>query len=119
MKCSSICFFLILFVCFCSKGQSNFTALSSVKQETVADTTKKVQIVFMPFINQYHLNGISNSALKTVPSTYYFNSLGFFCRKELQIERTLKFPVKFRLGSVSYTDHLEGKGIGTRQPFIY
>ncbi len=35
--------------------------------------------------------------------------LAFFCRLELKIEKTTKFPVKFRLGDVEYVDRLEGK----------
>ena len=33
----------------------------------------------------------------------------FFCRLEYQLERKSDVPFKFRLGSVSYVDWLEGK----------
>lgn len=47
--------------------------------------------------------------LRVIPSNYYSSTLGFFCRKELQVEKTVKFQVKFRLGSVTYCDAMEGK----------
>jgi len=45
-------------------------------------------------------------------SCYSYKDLAFFCRIEVQLENTVKFPVKFRLGSVDYVDYLEGKGMG-------
>ena len=35
-----------------------------------------------------------------------------FCRIEDQVGRAAQFPLKIRLGSVAYTDAMEGKGIG-------
>ena len=46
-------------------------------------------------------------------SCYSYKDLAFFCKIEVQLENTVKFPVKFRLGSVDYVDYLEGKGMGT------
>ena len=46
---------------------------------------------------------------RLLPSDYYSSNMGFFCKKELQIEKAIRFPVKFRLGSVAYCDAMEGK----------
>jgi len=44
---------------------------------------------------------------------YSYEDLAFFCKIEVQLENAVKFPVKFRLGSVDYVDYLEGKGKGS------
>jgi len=44
-----------------------------------------------------------------VPGNFYAKQLPFFCSKELQVQKTVGFPIKFRIGSVEYCDRLEGK----------
>ena len=44
-----------------------------------------------------------------LPKDYYVKKLPFFCRKELQIERSTKIHIRFRVGSVEYCNKLEGK----------
>lgn len=39
----------------------------------------------------------------------YVEQLGFFCKKELQLDKLIAVPVRFRLGSKEYVDRLEGK----------
>ena len=46
---------------------------------------------------------------QAVPMLYAFDHLAFFCKIEVQLEKAIKFPVKFRLGDVQYVDKLEGK----------
>lgn len=48
-------------------------------------------------------------SIRMLPANYYAANLGFFCKKEIQIQKAIKLPVKFRLGTVEYTDKLEGK----------
>jgi len=42
--------------------------------------------------------------------TAYYNHLGFMCRQELKLEKATKTSFRVRLGSVEYTDRMEGKG---------
>ncbi|MGJ7032746.1 hypothetical protein [Niabella hirudinis] len=41
--------------------------------------------------------------------TAYYNCLGFMCRQELKLEKATKTSFRLRLGSVEYTDRMEGK----------
>jgi hypothetical protein len=57
---------------------------------------------------------MSKESIKIVPirllaQDYYASNVGFFCKKEILLQKTIKIPVKFRLGSVRYCDALEGK----------
>ena len=48
-------------------------------------------------------------SLRVLPSDYYSSHVGFFCKKELQVQNVVKVPVRLRLGSVAYCDAMEGK----------
>ncbi len=42
-------------------------------------------------------------------SNYQTLGWGFFCKKEWEFEKATKIPIRFRLGTVEYTNRLEGK----------
>jgi hypothetical protein len=52
---------------------------------------------------------LSKPVFMPVAKDYYKNCLGFFCKKEIQLEKSIALPLRFRLGSVEYTDYMEGK----------
>jgi hypothetical protein len=52
---------------------------------------------------------LSTQPIIVISSNFYTQNFGFFCKKELQLEKAIKLPLKFRLGSVDQCDWLEGK----------
>lgn len=49
------------------------------------------------------------SLARLLPANFYTQNFGFFCKKELAVEKYLKVPLRVRLGSVQQCDYLEGK----------
>lgn len=44
-----------------------------------------------------------------VPVNFATCRWGYFCKQELRLEKQIRIPIKFRLGSIEYTNWLEGK----------
>ena len=63
-----------------------------------------------PAIQQVPVNTLSISASRPLLSPgFYAANLGFFCKQEIKLEKVIKVPFKFRLGSVQKCDAMEGK----------
>ncbi|HRI20496.1 MAG TPA: hypothetical protein PLA68_06060 [Panacibacter sp.] len=86
-----ICFFINLLLI------TGFAAAAQLRNDTASTAKKNLP------------DSIKYFPLSIVPSNYYSSKLGFFCKKELQLQKLAKFPVKFRLGTVEYCDKMEGK----------
>lgn len=73
----------------------------SFKTKHTVDTTR----LFLPrsFMRNIPLQN------NMLPGNHYTANLGFFCKKELIIEKATKVPIRFRLGSLNYCNQLEGK----------
>lgn len=71
------------------------------KKINIPDTTKLI------------LSGVFISGTYThnniLSPNYYTANMGFFCKKELAIEKATKIPLRFRIGSLGYCNQLEGK----------
>lgn len=48
-------------------------------------------------------------SLRPLPQNFYNQQLGFFCKKELMLQKKTLLPLFFRLGSKEYVDYLESK----------
>lgn len=44
-----------------------------------------------------------------VPADFYSSRLSFFCRTEWKLEKATSLSLRFRFGSLQYTDYLEQK----------
>ena len=54
-------------------------------------------------------SGINPEVRAILQGSFYYNCLGFFCKKEIQIEKMTTLPFRFRLGSLAYVNYLEQK----------
>ena len=51
----------------------------------------------------------NSKLLHPLPQNFYNQSLGYFCKKEVQLQKLTTLPIYIRLGSKEYVDYLERK----------
>ncbi len=111
MRTTVICLFINFFVCTAAKSQQIIPSTIN------ADTPAKYISHETNLLNSFILPA-KVYPVKTISPSYITSDIGYFCKKELQLEKALKFPVKMRLGSMDYNDKMENKSwtrVGTAQ----
>jgi hypothetical protein len=97
MKKSEILFFCMIFVANAVFAQQNSIKLNSIKHFGKIYSYSPIP------------SGLINLNKIIVPANFYVKNLGFFCKQELKFQAATQLPIKFRVGSVQYTDWMEGK----------
>ena len=126
---TKILFFCMIFVGKAVFGQQKIGKVLKINDLYTTNTAfKKIENPGLNIFN-YKFNKINTApAIISKPSAvfnsvtyslispnYYSQNFGFFCKKELQLEKVIRIPFKFRLGSVQQCDWIEGKaGAGVR-----
>jgi hypothetical protein len=96
-----ICLFIILLVCHRSVAVAQSNYISDTSTATI-NFRSEVFSLYNSAQPKYLV-----TPLNILPSNQYLRMIGFFCKKEIQFEKVIKMPVRFRLGSVAYTDRME------------
>ncbi len=123
-KIAKILFFCMIFVVNNISGQKSSIYYPIKKIEYWPDSIFKKSFKFStnnsfkrsdsPGTNQLQIFRptdyfINTASCRVISADFYTRNFGFFCKKELEFEKMTKIPFRFRLGSVRYTDYLEGK----------
>ena len=75
----------------------------------------KLNVIYFPVQlfdnNLYHYSSpiIVLYPVFSLSSNFYSNNLGVVCKKELQLDKLTPVQFRFRLGSLEYTNWMEGK----------
>jgi len=112
----------MIFVVRAAFGQKNEVNFYTYKGSYTAPVTDTPRICTMSLVKRegkYYIGfpakkdkvkqDCTTTSMPVIGSNFYTQNFGFFCKKELQLEKIIKVPFKFRLGSVQQVDWMEGK----------
>lgn len=107
-------FFVVLLLLIAGKAGAQQVCLLPVQPHKIVSINGKQVAVSLLAQRFYSAMPVSfnNEPVYTyrpIAPDFYTKHLAFFCRTELQLEKKINIPVRFRLGSLEYANKLEGK----------
>ncbi len=107
---NKICGFVAIFLmtALCSKSQT----IKNVRYQPSSFTVSKPLLDSKFLWFSFKENKVLLKApapINTITQNYYTQHFGFFCKKELAVEKATKIPLRLRLGSLQQCNYLEGK----------
>jgi hypothetical protein len=100
-----VSFFVIMQSCtIITFGQLKYL----LKTSETKNSTTKTSFLFSPKPTLNFI-GNKNPAVAKLAPNYYTQQLRFICKAEYQMQKSIKIPLYFRLGSLNYTNYMEGK----------
>ncbi len=88
---------LVFFCCFIYSGNHLFAQ------------TDKTGIVIPEKITTFPLKSVSPKINFMIAPNFAATNFGFICKKELQLEKQIKIPLRLRVGSLENCHWMEGK----------
>jgi len=113
MMCQRGCYFLVVLILLFNStclGQENIPRFSSHRYNIfIGDTLHKLLEVKKKYKDSPYISSNYHLANRPLSAGFYTTQLGFFCKKELTVEKYLTFPLRLRLGSLEYVNYMEQK----------
>lgn len=106
-------FLVVLFFCCLPDAMQAQIKGKSIPELRQAEQNKALLTAVKPLPKRPALLDLRTAILdqqqRTAPKAYSYDELGFFCKMEVKLEQSTKFPIKIRLGEVQYVEKMEGK----------
>lgn len=105
LNLSTMKFFAIIIVLLFF-SQITFGQIGVTTSHPMFSNKKEIKIASLIQVKRSNEEIVS---IKAMPSAFCYKELGFFCKIELKLDKFIVTPIRFRLGSLDYTNSLEGK----------
>jgi hypothetical protein len=105
---NKICGLLFAFLLFSVSSYAQNSPEFRSRQTGLFSTKKIISSDSSEFISSQSLLNKANN-LSIIPGDFATCKYGFFCKKELMIEKAIKFPLRIRMGSLEQCNYYEGK----------